>query len=259
MFVTLRYGNGKGDEIQCIESTTKPPHEEQANPHLACNMCRSKKVRGVRRTWCEWLTGFKLKCNGEKTGCQRCVSAGFECSYKNERLTERKRKHHLLSNISEARAAQAPRSPHQSKLQVLPGKEKPARRALSSQQMSPELDAMVAGGLEEQNTISPVQAENYSNARSRPDSINQVENISGNFVPTTPASLQRPTSAAVPMTDADHTGLDKELFDQYFTTLEQADDMFSCALQRHSAVPLIEDGGATIDISNSSRRSTHFT
>jgi hypothetical protein len=27
MFVTLRYGNGKDDDIQCIESTTKPPHE----------------------------------------------------------------------------------------------------------------------------------------------------------------------------------------------------------------------------------------
>jgi hypothetical protein len=47
MFVTLRYGNGKDDDIQCIESTTKPPHEEPANPHLACNTCRSKKVCGV--------------------------------------------------------------------------------------------------------------------------------------------------------------------------------------------------------------------
>jgi hypothetical protein len=202
--------------------------------------------------------GFKLKCNGEKTGCQRCVSAGFDCSYKNERPTERKRKHHLLPNTrSEGRVAQAPQSPHQSKLQISPGKEKPARRALPTQEMSPELDEMVVQGLEDQDTISPLQPETYSNAESRSDSIHQVENIRGNFVPTTPASLQRPTSAAVPMPDSEHSAFEKEFFDQYFTTLEQDNDIFSRALQQHGAVSPMEDEGATIDISNSSETSTH--
>jgi hypothetical protein len=59
--------------------------------------------------------------------------------------------------------------------------------------------------------------------------------------------------------DADHTGLDKDSFNQYFTTLEQNGDMFSCALQQHGAVPLSEDGGATIDIPNSSKLSVHST
>jgi hypothetical protein len=46
--------------------------------------------------------------------------------------------------------------------------------------MSPELDAMVVvGGLAEQDTISPVQVEDYSIPQSRSDSIDQVENISG--------------------------------------------------------------------------------
>ncbi|KAJ5911148.1 uncharacterized protein N7473_000451 [Penicillium subrubescens] len=117
--------------------------------------------------------------------------------------------------------------------------------------MSPELDIMVVQGLEDQDTISPRQPESYSNTERRSDSIHQVENIRGNFVPTTPASLQRPTSAAVPMPDAEHSAFEKELFDQYFTTLEQDNDIFSRALQQHGAVSPMEDEGATIDISNS--------
>ncbi|EEQ28918.1 uncharacterized protein MCYG_01737 [Microsporum canis CBS 113480] len=187
MFVTLRYGSDEGDEIRCVESTSKPPYEASPDPHFACNACRAKK----------------LKCDGDKTGCQRCSSAGTECSYRAEKPSVKKRKHHLLSSSSKPPALPAAQSPRQSRPQPSPENERPAESTAFLQ------DAPSAGDI--------------------PSS-----------------SVRRPASAAVPTTVTEHADFGRELFDQYFTTLGQGDDMLSHTLQRHPVVALAEDAGMSL-------------
>lgn len=55
MFVTLRYGRNEGDEVQCVEQTTKPPHQGKTSPHLACVDCRAKKVYNLKIMSCTFV------------------------------------------------------------------------------------------------------------------------------------------------------------------------------------------------------------
>ncbi|KAM5507753.1 hypothetical protein McanMca71_001021 [Microsporum canis] len=197
MFVTLRYGSDEGDEIRCVESTSKPPYEASPDPHFACNACRAKK----------------LKCDGDKTGCQRCSSAGTECSYRAEKPSVKKRKHHLLSSSSKPPALPAAQSPRQSRPQPSPENERPAESTAFLQ------DAPSVG-----ESIALWE----SGDQERPP-------------PSRKSAGFHPSSGwRYPFELCAKTGFCGRSHDR------QGDDMLSHTLQRHPVVALAEDAGMSL-------------
>ena len=90
MFGMLRYDakGASGSEL-VLESTSKPDFNGSGSgqQHLACEKCRARKVRD--RTSLELHVGnetdnsglLKLRCSGQKTGCDRCRASSSSCHY----------------------------------------------------------------------------------------------------------------------------------------------------------------------------------
>lgn len=67
MFGTLRYNSRRGDTefVDCTNEFLPHDADRQATSHLACDTCRMRK----------------LKCSGQKTGCDRCRVTSTSCMY----------------------------------------------------------------------------------------------------------------------------------------------------------------------------------
>ncbi|KAM5437366.1 hypothetical protein McanCB56680_002323 [Microsporum canis] len=200
MFVTLRYGSDEGDEIRCVESTSKPPYEASPDPHFACNACRAKKVQSTIH------------------GCLPVrVHSKFHVLNLPSSLNGRETKREETQTSSVVELVQTASSPSGPK---------------STPKQTPAANQSRCGnqGIKR----GPPQVE------SRPDSIHHQ----AGDIPS--SSVRRPASAAVPTTVTEHADFGRELFDQYFTTLGQGDDMLSHTLQRHPVVALAEDAGMSL-------------
>ncbi|PHH79476.1 hypothetical protein CDD80_4703 [Ophiocordyceps camponoti-rufipedis] len=67
MFGTWKY-DPETDEVQNLRRAYDPI-TARSNQHQACDRCHEKK----------------LKCSGDKTGCDRCATSGHQCIYKRPR------------------------------------------------------------------------------------------------------------------------------------------------------------------------------
>ncbi|KAH7028653.1 hypothetical protein B0J12DRAFT_327943 [Macrophomina phaseolina] len=72
---TCSAGENQQPSLTCIEETSNHQPPRKTRNHLACQACRSRK----------------LKCSGETGGCSRCSSKGVECVYVAQRASPRRR------------------------------------------------------------------------------------------------------------------------------------------------------------------------
>ncbi|KAG8414022.1 hypothetical protein J3458_011676 [Metarhizium acridum] len=72
MFGTWKYGKGQG-QVENLK-TSHDYETARSNQHQACNGCHEKK----------------LKCSGDKDGCERCTAQGLTCEYSRENSRSKK-------------------------------------------------------------------------------------------------------------------------------------------------------------------------
>ncbi|KAF2250600.1 hypothetical protein BU26DRAFT_591484 [Trematosphaeria pertusa] len=99
MFVTFRHNQDK-DSLDAVRETTDPPVPKGAQSD-ACRRCREKKLR----------------CTGERSGCDRCLANGWQCTYpgrlrsrQNSLATTGKRKSSSTTDPGVQRSTESKRS-----------------------------------------------------------------------------------------------------------------------------------------------------
>ncbi|OJZ86825.1 hypothetical protein ASPFODRAFT_614309 [Aspergillus luchuensis CBS 106.47] len=115
MFGTLSQDHST--QASYIVQVTDPPFQTDRNartPHLACMPCRTKK----------------LKCSGEKTGCQRCQVKNLSCVFPDQSASRSARKHR--SKRSESAVSETSHHPTNSSASGRQGSPEPRNQQVQS-------------------------------------------------------------------------------------------------------------------------------
>lgn len=230
MFVTLRCGREEGDEIQCIERTTRSPYRGDESS-TACNSCRRKKACllsvATFAVLHSMLTFLQLRCSREKSGCRCCRVRGIECIYTTKRLSGgKKRRLHrpnpeignaiksgdpFLSAISQGIEMQSPSA-----------REIPvARYAVDSPSSRGSLFSGIQGRDSEQLIPSAEEGQG-GDATPQPIPDQQVDDTSMNGVPGTRLSSEREelTALGMPSTGSYQDALSDDYFSRILESLD---------------------------------------
>jgi len=93
--VTLRNSN-KHNNAKKANGVSKASMDSNTKKHAACDECRTYKPASVSTVGIHMLTncsgGRKLKCSGNRRGCDRCVRDGAVCYYSAQKRMGRPRK-----------------------------------------------------------------------------------------------------------------------------------------------------------------------